>query len=484
MQRNILIYEKDPAALKFLKSFFEKRKNINAEFARNFSSLKKMRSDRESDNLMCIVPSDKVKRLSPSGSGSPVIATISGDPGKGIKEAVKHGAGSYILKPYYDEDLEHEIENVFERGKILRDLRSEKNRLQALADINALVSSTLNPNEILYSITKKISEIIPAKRCSIMRIDARRKIAYVVSSYENPKLRNLKLDLNKYPEISKAFKSKKAAIVKDIRASRVMKNVKDLIPDGIHSIMVVPIILQKRVIGTFFLRTSRAGYKFSETEIELCKAVANASANSLKNAFLFRKVADEKTRFKKLALTDYMTGIYNIRFFYHRLSEEFSRAERYGFPLSCLMFDIDYFKTINDKYGHKAGDAVLKQFAHLLRRNTRKSDVLARYGGEEFIMLLPQADLAGAIAKAESLRFAVEEQKFTCLKEKVNLTVSIGAATYPGSNIRNMEDLITIADNSLYTAKASGKNMVFANHPQIVQQNTGAGEQKNIRTRI
>lgn len=479
MQKTILIYEKDPDTLKFLKSFSRKRKNINAEFIGNISSLKKMLSDRESDNLICIVPSNKVKRLSLSGSEGSVIAiaTISGDPGEGIKEAVKHGAGSYILKPYYEEDLEYKIRNAFDAEKTLKGLQDEKDMLHTLVDITRLVSSTLDPQKILYRITKKISEIMRVVRCSIIQVNDKQNIAYVVSTFENPKFR-IKLDLNKYPEIQKALISKKTVIIKDINTDPVMKKVRGLIPKGIYSIMVVPIIFQKKVIGTFFLKTSSADYTFSDSEVKLCNAVANTAANSLNNAFLFKRVAEEKLRLKKLAITDYLTGLYNIRYFYHRLSEEFSRAERYNFPLSSLMLDIDYFKSINDKYGHKVGDFVLKEFAQLMKEQTRKSDILARYGGEEFIMLLPQASETDAILKAEALRVAAEQHIFRLIKGERTLTISIGVATYPGSDIKNMEDLITIADNSLYAAKESGRNRVFANHSPIVRQNIGAGEQK------
>ena len=171
-------------------------------------------------------------------------------------------------------------------------------------------------------------------------------------------------------------------------------------------------IFRDEVIGTLLLRTSKTGRTFTEREIRLCTAIANASANALYNAFLYDRVVREKTLLQRLAITDYLTGIYNIRYFYKRLEEEFSRAERYITPLSCMMFDIDHFKKINDTYGHRIGDIVLREFAQLVKSHTRKADIFARYGGEEFIMLLPQTILKGAMDKAELIRKAVKKYQF------------------------------------------------------------------------
>jgi len=208
-------------------------------------------------------------------------------------------------------------------------------------------------------------------------------------------------------------------------------------------------------------RTSRSNHTFTEKEIRLCSAIASSSANFLFNAFLHEKTENEKAQFEKLAITDYLTGLYNIRYFYHRLAEEFSRSQRYNLHLSCLMIDIDHFKKVNDKYGHRAGDVVLNEFAHLLKKHTRKSDVLARYGGEEFIMLLLQTPAKAAMTKAEALRVLIEKHRFSGMRAKNRLAVSIGISSYhPAHKIKDKDDLITFADKALYKAKAEGRNRV------------------------
>jgi diguanylate cyclase (GGDEF)-like protein len=122
------------------------------------------------------------------------------------------------------------------------------------------------------------------------------------------------------------------------------------------------------------------------------------------------------------------------------------------------MLDIDYFKKINDTYGHKTGDSVLKEFAQLLKKLSRKSDVLARYGGEEFIIMLPHTPTEGAVSEAERIRHAVKEHQFRSLKDGMRLTISIGISYFPHARIRSHDDLISAADDALYMAKNNGRN--------------------------
>lgn len=466
MKERILIYEKRPEALKFLQSFFKERRKFRADFINEITALERKLSDGKSDKFLCLITGE-VKQFNKAKFNLPVIATVSDKDYKtGIKKAVNYGVDDYILRPFCAEDLEYKLKSVFSRKQIIESLKKETDYLQTLIDLTHLVTSTLDPQEILYLIVKKISEVIPVTRCSIIRIDGSHRFAVVISTFEDPKIRNIKIALKKYPEIKKALVLKEPVIVGDISTDPIMKRVRDIIfPLGIHSIMVIPIFFHDEIIGTLFLRTSRAKYAFSENEIKLCNAIANTSANALNNAFLFERMEIERVKLEKVAITDYLTGICNVRYFYHRLTEEFSRSERYKFPLSCLMLDIDYFKRINDEFGHRTGDLILKEFAKLLQRHTRKSDVLARYGGEEFIMLLPQTPENGALSKAEDLRTAIERHRFGGLKGKGWLTASVGVASYPSAGIKNMEDIISFADNALYRAKTMGRNKVVVYKP-------------------
>jgi diguanylate cyclase (GGDEF)-like protein len=169
-----------------------------------------------------------------------------------------------------------------------------------------------------------------------------------------------------------------------------------------------------------------------------------------------RGVAEQRASdLEAIAAIDFLTGIYNRREFESLARAELARCQRYMRPLSVLMIDIDHFKAVNDRFGHAAGDAVLKNVVAICRAEKRESDVLARLGGEEFIMMLPETTVAAATQFAERLRRRVEDVS----PALIGVTVSIGiAGTSIGTS--GIEELLRRADEALYEAKALGRNRV------------------------
>ncbi|HAK88781.1 MAG TPA: diguanylate cyclase response regulator [Nitrospiraceae bacterium] len=170
---------------------------------------------------------------------------------------------------------------------------------------------------------------------------------------------------------------------------------------------------------------------------------------------------------EKLLDRDYLTGIYNRRFFMERFHEELSWSSRHSEPISLMMLDIDHFKKINDTYGHGCGDEILKQIANTMTAVLRIEDVVARYGGEEFIILLPNTDSEGVLTAAEKLRAAVHDKDFSCENgsTRIQVTVSIGVTAYAPDNeciYLPPDRVIGQADTALYTAKEQGRNRVVA----------------------
>ncbi|MBI4357715.1 MAG: diguanylate cyclase [Candidatus Omnitrophica bacterium] len=163
-----------------------------------------------------------------------------------------------------------------------------------------------------------------------------------------------------------------------------------------------------------------------------------------------------------LSVRDELTGLFNHRFFHEKMVEEFARASRYHYSLSCLMVDIDYFKSINETYGHSVGDEVLKELGRFFISSLRQADTIARYGGEEFVILLPHVDYEGAHLLAERLRKKIADTTFaqgSGLSLKIN--VSIGVSSYPDDLVDRKETLLFYADKALYRAKGNGRNQVF-----------------------
>ena len=172
--------------------------------------------------------------------------------------------------------------------------------------------------------------------------------------------------------------------------------------------------------------------------------------------------ANEEIRI--LSITDPLTGCSNRGCLNTRLPQEIQRAGRYNRPLSIVMCDIDYFKKVNDTYGHQAGDTVLKEFSKRLKDSIRdKVDMLARYGGEEFLVTLPETDLDGALHMSERLRRVISEKKFNLGTKKIKITASFGVAGFNSGNAGDeisFDIMIRHADKYLYQAKNEGRNRV------------------------
>lgn len=179
----------------------------------------------------------------------------------------------------------------------------------------------------------------------------------------------------------------------------------------------------------------------------------------------FNFVDDMEEEFNEQLYTaankDFLTQIYNRKYFLDRLKMEISYARRHETPLSLLILDLDFFKRVNDKYGHLAGDAVLKEFATEISASKRHEDLFARYGGEEFILLLRDTPKETAIQIAEKIRTKIDERVFNVDGQGLKLSVSIGLATFHKNNYKNDETFLRAADSLLYRAKKEGRNRVF-----------------------
>jgi diguanylate cyclase (GGDEF)-like protein len=210
-----------------------------------------------------------------------------------------------------------------------------------------------------------------------------------------------------------------------------------------------------------FIDRGRSQKPFLTYEIRILKAFIQSISIIYENMLLYHDLYDIYRIREKEAITDPLTSLHNYRYFRTESERELLRADRYNKPFSLAIIDIDNFKPYNDTHGHLAGDKVLIALAHLLRENTRKSDIIARYGGDEFIIILPELELIKAKSLAEKLcdkMHQSNELKKLDLKS-VELSISVGIASYPDSG-KTIDKLLKKADSALYEAKKIGKNTV------------------------
>lgn len=185
------------------------------------------------------------------------------------------------------------------------------------------------------------------------------------------------------------------------------------------------------------------------------------------------KIKELREKMKTLSTTDELTGLHNRKYLLERMEQEISRAKRYATPLSLLLFDLDFFKSVNDIYGYEWGDVLLKSIADKLRQVIRKEDILTRYGDEEYIVVLPNTPEDNAFLFAERFRKEVERMEFIPAgeEERHPITISGGIATFPciPDTEEDANTIIRYAEHALYNAKKRGKNKIV----QFSQINLG-----------
>lgn len=223
------------------------------------------------------------------------------------------------------------------------------------------------------------------------------------------------------------------------------------------SFISYPLTITGRKIGVLNVADKSSQQKFDEVDLSLLQIIGPQVAVALERAGW----QERATQFQLMSITDPLTGLLNRRYLEERLADELNRSQRYNYATSCLMIDIDDFKSYNDNNGHQAGDVALKITAHALKSALRSADVACRYGGEEFCILLPQTTLneAGVIAERMRQRVADKDYPFGKSQPHGNVTISIGVSTF-AKHIDTAEKIVAAADRALYSAKTQGKNRI------------------------
>jgi len=260
---------------------------------------------------------------------------------------------------------------------------------------------------------------------------------------------------------------------------------------GPRSEIGVPLPGRLGVRGAICLKSADDGVVFQEEDLRFVVAMSIPAAFALENAHLqsvskqaeeclekarqdLEKQISERTaeltqanrQLQELAVTDELTGLYNHRHLVRTLESEFNRALRYKRNFTLLMVDVDFFKQVNDAYGHPCGDLVLRELARIFKKTVRATDVVGRYGGDELAVVLLETQKEMALKISEKLRREVEKYPFKWEGEPFQVTVSIGAASAFEKGIRDWSTLLNAADKALYQAKAGKRNTVVAFEPE------------------
>ncbi|MCC6142735.1 MAG: sensor domain-containing diguanylate cyclase [Candidatus Hydrogenedentes bacterium] len=351
-----------------------------------------------------------------------------------------------------------------------RVLARDKADLSSVLNILKAISARRRTHDILFVFVEQVARVVQCDRCSIVRVWDDQQMGHVLASHEDESVYDRTIDMVKYPELQESIVSQRKVVVDDVRSHPLTQScAQQLTQAHIHSLVVIPIVLRDEEVGTLVLRAARSTMRFSPQEVSFFEIVAEAAANALERAHLFDSIQRANARLERLAVTDDLTNLFNHRYLRDRMEEEYQRSMRYRLPLSCMIFDVDDFKKVNDTYGHLHGDRVLQEIARRTAHSVRRSDTVARYGGEEFIVIMPQTNEEGAMTQAERIRQEIAAEPVRAGASLIPVTVSVGVAVLNADTMVDTEALLRAADQALYRSKRNGKNRVTLHKEESTQ---------------
>ena len=393
----------------------------------------------------------------------PVLMISSMPPEEATVRSLGLGAADFIPKPFRVRELLARVKAHLRVGRELNQARAEARSRSEMFDIMQEVTTSLKPEEIYQILVRRVAHGLNISRCSIVIAGPDEEAGTVVAVFENPMLRNLPVDLRKYPEIRRALATGEVVLVRDATTDPLYEAVRagwatDGQPVQTRSAIALRFSLRGMPAGVFFLRTTTEDTPLNEQDVQFAEQVINAAVAALEKAYDLENAVMGQEQMRHLAETDPLTNCFNRRALMEKLEQEMDRAARYATMLTGMMIDVDNFKQINDTHGHLVGDRVLKQLANLLKREQRSVDIVARYGGEEFVVLLPETTFAESRNFAERILRRVATHDFGESGRPVRVTISIGIASYPDERVTDGESLLRLADSHLYRAKSDGRN--------------------------
>jgi diguanylate cyclase (GGDEF)-like protein len=351
----------------------------------------------------------------------------------------------------------------------ISDLEEKNRQLRTLIEINTYIANSLEKDEVLKRILNQTKVLLNCEMGTILLVDET--------------LKQLNFAILSRDEDNEILKDTSLRMGEGIAGTVWQNGIPILINDAQHdprfsdradkkartktrSIIAVPLTVNGDIIGVIEA-INKTTEGFSDFDLQLLQFISTQSAIAINNADLYN-----------MAIRDGMTRLYINKYFRERLQEEWSRSARMNRKLAVVIFDIDFFKSINDTYGHQAGDRAIKEVARVLHANCRSIDIPCRYGGEEFTVILPETGKEDAMIFAERIRSIVKELRIEHEGSTIRISVSGGAASVPELEVRDSGEMVEMADMAMYHAKKSGRNSVAFYDSSM----SNAGEEGDLAT--
>lgn len=343
---------------------------------------------------------------------------------------------------------------------ILKTLTEKNTTKRAVEDISLFneigktITSSLDIKEVLSIIMQKITEILKPKDWSLLLVDEKTMELYfeVVVGERAEKLKDVRIKIGEGIAGMVAKNGKPLIIENTLEDKRFSRRIDETANFNTRSIVCVPLKSKGKVRGVIELINTLDEGAFEESDLVFLQTIADYAAIAIENARYFLKV-------QELTITDDVTGLFNPRFLHQVIDSEIIRSQRYNLSFSIIFLDLDYFKKVNDNYGHLIGSHVLKETAEVLKSNLRETDIATRYGGDEFVVVLPETNKNPAFEVTKRIRKSFQDHIFGGSDLNIKITASFGISTFPDDAITKL-DLIRNADMAMYRVKESGRDNI------------------------
>ncbi len=390
----------------------------------------------------------------------PLVA-VSTDGPDARRDLLAGGADDAVGAPVDAGELRARLERLLGRRAEVRELRETLRSRELLFDIFQEVSAALRAEEIFQTLVQRVGQALSLSHCSFVLTSPGADHGRVVAVYENPSVRDMRVELSRYPEIQEALRTERPVVIPDVQGHPLFAGLRDkwdaqAVEVHIRAAVALPVFVQGTPAGVFFLRTREGDPDLSSRDIALADTIARAAAKVLENEE--RRAAIFRRQLNAGAL-DVLTGCASLDALDRRLREEYERARRYRLRFCLVLLDVDQFRTMNDRLGAQAGDRILADLGQLLQRELRSPDFVARYGGDEFALVLPETDARGARKFVQRLDAVVGKHAFPDLGGE-HPSFSAGVVPYPHPEALRPEDLLALADATLAKAKGAGDDRI------------------------
>ena len=393
------------------------------------------------------------------GRATPLVVVVSTPDREAAAHALALGADDAMAAPIHLPELLARLQLR------LRESRRRASNARVLADGSVFdlvqeVVESVRAEEVLHALVQRLTRALDLAHCSFVLVAASAPFGRVVADSSRSSVRDVRLELARYPEIREAIRSGLPVVVPNVHEHPLFEPLRVLWAEAgldvqVHSVVVLPVAVDGEVVGVFLLRTRDPAVELTPSQVAFADSLARAAAR-----VLARDGGMNGDGGGRAPAVDALTGLAGSAALGRRVEEEFERARRYALGFSLVLVDVEGLRSINDRFGPAAGDRTLGDLSELLRRELRAPDTVSRYGGDEFAIVLPETGLEGARALVQRVWRRVAASRFDALPGDEPVRLSAGIATVPHPAAEDPDDLFALAEAALLRGKSQSQERI------------------------